>query len=268
MGKESIEFQCQWTSVFFCEIALRYAKTCKFLSWHNDRTIWIPWMFRNKPTLHCITWYWSVTRAPYWKRRAFPFLKALGSGVFWANFMLGWGSKIMKEMDKTRWWFQAFPWKSKTKQRMAFRMIQIKDSPLPMGKVWFLDFLGFVCFHHWRRFSCWRIVLIGLKKTPRQHPHAICFRGLCEWFIVVSIEHHLMIRYLQHEVSLDLPVIRFKNIVWNRWRCLMIGRLAPHFEKFTRVFLARNSPWFHYDQLSHFCLLGCGWYGSLTGGRT
>ena len=34
------------------------------------------------------------------------------------------------------------PWKSKTKQRMAFRMIQIKDSPLPMGKVWFLDSLG------------------------------------------------------------------------------------------------------------------------------
>ena len=41
------------------------------------------------------------------------------------------------------------PWKSKTKQRMAFRMIQKKDSPLPMGKIWFLDslvtyiFLGF-----------------------------------------------------------------------------------------------------------------------------
>ena len=34
------------------------------------------------------------------------------------------------------------PWKSKTKQRMAFGMIQIKDSPLPMGKVWFLDSLG------------------------------------------------------------------------------------------------------------------------------
>ena len=25
---------------------------------------------------------------------------------------------------------------------MAFRMIQIKDSPLPMGKVWFLNSLG------------------------------------------------------------------------------------------------------------------------------
>ena len=34
------------------------------------------------------------------------------------------------------------PWKSKTKQRMVFRMIHIKDSLLPMGKVWSLDLLG------------------------------------------------------------------------------------------------------------------------------
>ena len=34
------------------------------------------------------------------------------------------------------------PWKSKTKQRMVFRMIHIKDSLLPMGKVWSLDSLG------------------------------------------------------------------------------------------------------------------------------
>ena len=36
------------------------------------------------------------------------------------------------------------PWKSKTKQRMVFRMIHVKDSLLPMGKVWSLDFLGLV----------------------------------------------------------------------------------------------------------------------------
>ena len=34
------------------------------------------------------------------------------------------------------------PCKSKTKQRMVFRMIHIKDSLLPMGKVWSLDSLG------------------------------------------------------------------------------------------------------------------------------
>ena len=38
--------------------------------------------------------------------------------------------------------FLSVPWKSKTKQRMVFRMIQMKDSLLPMGKVWFLDVLG------------------------------------------------------------------------------------------------------------------------------
>ena len=37
------------------------------------------------------------------------------------------------------------PWKSKTKQRMVFRMIHIKDSLLPMGKVWSLDSQGILC---------------------------------------------------------------------------------------------------------------------------
>ena len=39
------------------------------------------------------------------------------------------------------------PWKSKTKQRMVFRMIHIQDSLLPMGKVWSLDFLGICNIH-------------------------------------------------------------------------------------------------------------------------
>ena len=38
------------------------------------------------------------------------------------------------------------PWKSNTKQRMVFRMIHVKDSLLPRGKVWSLDFLGFPKF--------------------------------------------------------------------------------------------------------------------------
>ena len=33
------------------------------------------------------------------------------------------------------------PWKSKTKQRMVFRMTHVKDSLLPKDKVWSLDFL-------------------------------------------------------------------------------------------------------------------------------
>ena len=39
-------------------------------------------------------------------------------------------------------WYIHLPWESKTKQRMVFRMIHVKDSLLPMGKVWSLDFLG------------------------------------------------------------------------------------------------------------------------------
>ena len=34
------------------------------------------------------------------------------------------------------------PWKSKVKQRMVVRMIHVKNSLLPRGKVWSLDFLG------------------------------------------------------------------------------------------------------------------------------
>ena len=41
---------------------------------------------------------------------------------------------------------QEFPWKSKTKQRMVLRMIHVKDSLPPIGKVWFLDSLGRVLF--------------------------------------------------------------------------------------------------------------------------
>ena len=33
-------------------------------------------------------------------------------------------------------------WKSKTRQRIVFGMIHLKDSLLPRGNVWYLDFLG------------------------------------------------------------------------------------------------------------------------------
>ena len=56
------------------------------------------------------------------------------------------GLKQRQEEDETRWKnkyiYIYIPWKSKTKQRMAVRMIHVKDSLLPMGKVWSLDFLG------------------------------------------------------------------------------------------------------------------------------
>ena len=41
-----------------------------------------------------------------------------------------------------------FPWESKTKQRMVFRMIHEKDSLLPIGKVWSLDWTSWVSEGH------------------------------------------------------------------------------------------------------------------------
>ena len=53
------------------------------------------------------------------------------------------------------------PWKSKTKQRMVFRMIHVKDSLLPLGKVWSLDFLGGY--------------LILFYSLPKQPPTVVAF---------------------------------------------------------------------------------------------
>ena len=49
------------------------------------------------------------------------------------------------------------PWKFKTKQRMVFRMIHVKDSLLPRGKVWSLDFLG---VHYYIYVSMYNQVLV------------------------------------------------------------------------------------------------------------
>ncbi len=51
-----------------------------------------------------------------------------------------------------QWWtlWKRIPWKSKTKQRMVFWMIHVKDSLLPMGKVWSLDFLRIWNPKSWR----------------------------------------------------------------------------------------------------------------------
>ena len=69
----------------------------------------------------------------------------------------------IQEKNKKRWCLTQImdaPWKSKTKQRMVFRMIHMKDSLLPMGKVWSLDSLGMYIsgkvffFARWLAFTC------------------------------------------------------------------------------------------------------------------
>lgn len=100
----------------------------------------------------------------------------------------------------------------------------------------------FVFIITWRRFSCWLIFLIGLKKTPRQHPHAICYWPL--WVVlVVSIEHQLQVGIS----NMKFPQTCRPLEMFNDWP-------PPHFEKPTMIGFGDSSPWFHYDQLSHFCL--------------
>ena len=52
--------------------------------------------------------------------------------------------------------YTCIPWKAKTKITMVFRMIHVKDSLLPMGKVWSLDFLGAYIYIHMYWYLCWR----------------------------------------------------------------------------------------------------------------
>ena len=67
-------------------------------------------------------------------------------------------------------------WKSKTKQRIVFRMLHVKDCLLPRGKVWYLDFLGIyiymmiydayyiLCVYTilWRKYLRWIRMLPGV----------------------------------------------------------------------------------------------------------
>ena len=66
--------------------------------------------------------------------------------------------------------FKTKPWKSRTEQRMVFGMVHIKDSLLPMGKVWSLDSL----VKHWSFVSV-RIFRTSLKGVMHEL-HVFCFR--------------------------------------------------------------------------------------------
>ena len=54
-------------------------------------------------------------------------------------------SKLVLQIQKFLIYIYIYiPWKSKTKQRTVFGMIHVKDSLVPRGKVWSLDFLGYI----------------------------------------------------------------------------------------------------------------------------
>ena len=106
--------------------------------------------------------------------------------------------------SRVRWWVKSciafrstiwmfwYPWKSKTKQRMVFAMNHVKDSLLPMGKVWSLDFQGYVlvvfcflcvcvCVFFWR--VVWQLVIMCTARV-----WCIChlYLAFCVWKFSVT----------------------------------------------------------------------------------
>ena len=80
--------------------------------------------------LPCLAWIPPRSGATWWKSLDFrP----------WLLVQIRGGLGLGKDLRVAK---KGGPWKSKTKQRMVFRMIHVKDSLLPMGKVWSLDSLG------------------------------------------------------------------------------------------------------------------------------
>ena len=78
--------------------------------------------------------------------------------------------------EKNRNLFKLYPWKSTTKQRMVFRRIQKKDSLLPMGKVWFLDFLGYHnLLKHYSSETCTNVLVLKRFNTACSHFSACVF---------------------------------------------------------------------------------------------
>ena len=118
------------------------------------------WILFQVSSLPFTFWFFFVAKLQYILGNMFGLLPAILSPWTWP--WSGWFDELLGSSvdepwvswnirgcrDQNFWgvYYQLFniilPWKSKTKQRMVFWMIHGKDSPLPMGKVWSLDFLG------------------------------------------------------------------------------------------------------------------------------
>ena len=92
----------------------------------------LSWMMLNELQLCCATrkWFGPQTLSAPQRMLSLAGLKM-------------WKTKVYAgESNEERALYTLTYLKSKTKQRMVFRMIHVKDSLLPIGKVWSLDFLG------------------------------------------------------------------------------------------------------------------------------
>ena len=88
------------------------------------------------------------------------------------------------------------PWKSKTKQRMVFRMIHVKDSLLLLGKVWFLDFVGIYIYYREREYATVFVLVNG-------HVNAAIWEWLHRVFAARCSAQKLEVKPRQRNVGLN-----------------------------------------------------------------
>ena len=110
------------------------------------------------------------------------------------------------------WWTES-PWKSKTKPRIVFGMIHIKDSPLPRGKVWYLDFLR----HHDVRFVVF--FFLGQELMEKQ-PYIWIF---CFGYIAISA--YVILNLVPWHTAAVSTKIQNKNHpdIWNTSKKRWVG---------------------------------------------
>ncbi len=109
------------------------------------------------------------------------------------------------------------PWKSKTKQRMVFRMIHVKDSLLPRGKVWSLDFLGE--YNNLRR--CWDM---GRKFEACQADRTL--NSTLQWHRCLVLQSYVLISPKSSDFGTWLWYILHHQIILYQTTTLQIPTLV------------------------------------------
>ena len=126
----SLPFECFWRCVF-------YNNECPMSA--QDVFEFSPWVFFLESS-----WWWMFS-PPSGKKQIGMARTGQRWGRFWAGCIwMGASGDLGVSFSVPGFAVRRvkLPWKSKTKQRMVFGMIHVKDSLLPMGKVRSWDFLG------------------------------------------------------------------------------------------------------------------------------
>ncbi len=150
MSEEVSPWLCFWVTFLRCVFSIE-VPTQLLMSWKLSYTVDTCILYSS--TAH----FWIICKRWKWSTTGLEVLLEISSSLLQIV------KTYLKQLTKrTMWGFMGLypsgadhsmvvciyvrilyvPWKSKTKQRMVFRMIHVKDSLLPMGKVWSLDFRG------------------------------------------------------------------------------------------------------------------------------